>query len=63
MKTEAESVENVIIAVRARRAREPRPVARPDWRKAVGMLKDSKESQEAFRLGAEWRERMSLEGR
>lgn len=63
MKTETESVEEVIAAVRVRRAHEPKPVAKPDWRKAVGMLKDCKESREAFRLGAEWRERMNREGR
>lgn len=39
----------------------PRP--KGSWRKAVGMLKDSEESREAFRLGAEWRAKMNREGR
>ncbi len=38
----------------------PRP--KGSWRRAVGMLKDSAESREAFRLGAEWRAKMNRKG-
>ncbi|MBL9143958.1 MAG: hypothetical protein JNM99_09780 [Verrucomicrobiaceae bacterium] len=43
----------------------PRFEAKPkgSWKKIVGMLKGSEVSEDAFRLGAEWRERMNREGR
>ena len=39
--------------------------ARPkgSWKKIVGSMKDCDLAPEAFRLGAEWRERMNREGR
>jgi len=39
----------------------PRYIAKPtdSWLEAVGVLKESELSEEAFRLGAEWRERMN----
>lgn len=40
---------------------EPKP--KGSWKKIVGMLKDCDLSEEAFRLGAEWRARMNREGR
>ena len=40
---------------------EPKP--KGSWKKIVGMMKDCELSPEAFRLGAEWRERMNREGR
>ncbi len=33
------------------------------WKKLVGIMKDCDLSEEAFRLGAEWREQMNREGR
>ena len=40
---------------------EPKP--KGSWKKLVGIMKDCDLSEEAFRLGAEWREQMNREGR
>ncbi len=40
---------------------EPKP--KGSWKKLVGSAKDCELSEEAFRLGAEWREQMNREGR
>ena len=40
---------------------EPKP--KGSWKNLVGIMKDSDLSEEAFRLGAEWREQMNREGR
>lgn len=40
---------------------EPRP--KGSWKKIVGSMKDCDLAPEAFRLGAEWRERMNRKGR
>ncbi|MDB6003869.1 MAG: hypothetical protein JWR15_856 [Prosthecobacter sp.] len=34
-----------------------KPMAKRNWRNAIGMLKDDDLSREAARLGAEWRKR------
>lgn len=39
------------------------PKPKGSWRKLVGTMKDCDLAPEAFRLGAEWRERMNREGR
>lgn len=39
------------------------PKPKGSWRKLVGRAEDDDLSPEAFRLGAEWRERMNREGR
>jgi hypothetical protein len=40
---------------------DPRP--RGSWKQVVGSMKDCELSRDAFRLGAEWRERMNREGK
>ncbi len=40
-----------------------KPKPKGSWRKIVGRAKDDDLSLEAFRLGAEWRERMNREGK
>jgi hypothetical protein len=40
---------------------EPKP--KGSWKKLVGIMKGCDLSEEAFRLGAEWREQMNREGR
>lgn len=39
------------------------PKPKGSWLKIVGSMKNCDLSQEAFRLGAEWREQMNREGR
>lgn len=39
---------------------EPKP--KGSWKKLVGAMKNCDLSEEAFRLGAEWREQMNREG-
>ena len=38
------------------------PKPKGSWKKIVGMLKDRELSDEAFRLGAEWRAKMNRDG-
>jgi len=39
------------------------PKPKGSWKKIVGSMKGCEHSEEAFRLGAEWREQMNREGR
>jgi hypothetical protein len=42
---------------------EIRPVAKPSWREAVGLMKDCDLLDEAVRLGSEFREKANAEER
>ena len=62
MKPAAERVPSAGEIPPARKLRyEEKP--RGSWRKSVGVLKDADIAPDAFRRGAEWRERMNREGR
>ena len=63
MQTKPETLEELIADVRGRRVAQAKPVAKANWREAVGLLKNCEDSNEAFRIGAEWREQMNREGR
>jgi len=56
MKTEVtdEKLAALIREVQARKKANP-PVPKPTWRDAFGMMPDDELSQEAARLGEEWR--------
>ncbi|WP_395746888.1 hypothetical protein [Prosthecobacter sp.] len=64
MSTNSETGKPVVSPTEATQPRlryEPKP--KGSWKKLVGAMKDCDLSEEAFRLGAEWREQMNREGR
>ena len=56
MSTEAIEQKLTELAQRVERLeKKAKPVAKPNWRDAFGMIPDDEHSREAARLGAEWR--------
>ena len=53
--TRTKTLQEVIAEVRKRRAAQPKPVPKPNWREAFGAVSDDELSREAAKLGAEWR--------
>lgn len=56
MSTEAIEQKLIELTDRVERLeKKAKPVAKPNWREAIGMIPDDEHSREAARLGAEWR--------